>query len=125
MSFWGLIYIFLGGGFGALARYSLTLTFPKSEGHSLAWSTLIANILASLILGFVIGYIQKHPSESLRYLIAIGFCGAFSTFSTFSLENFEFLMAGKYSMFFIYALTSVFVCLVSVFIGLKASLSIF
>lgn len=76
----------LGGFFGALARYGLSQIFlPYSQ---LPWGTLIANLLGSFILGFLLLGALPHRvlSESMRAFLAIGFCGSLTTMSTFSLE---------------------------------------
>lgn len=77
-------FVFLGGGLGSLCRYGLGQLFPTSSSH---YGTLIANVLACLSLGIIIGSFGKGLiTDQHRLLLATGFCGGFSTFSTLSLE---------------------------------------
>lgn len=83
------LLVFLGGGLGSLARYGIARLLPPAElaqGH-LPWFTLLANILACILLGIGIALVSKDQlSKPLQLLLLTGFCGGFSTFSTFALE---------------------------------------
>lgn len=80
------LLVALGGGAGAVCRYALTL-LPISGRFPLA--TLIANALGALIIGFLAGCAIRMDSfpANLNLLLKTGFCGGFTTFSTFSLET--------------------------------------
>ncbi len=80
-----LVAVFVGGGLGSLCRYGLSLGLPAS---SFPWGTLVANVLACGLLGMVLGASEgdKVPQE-WRLLLGTGFCGGFSTFSTFIGES--------------------------------------
>ena len=79
------LFVFLGGGLGSLSRYSISLLF---NSNNLA-ATLISNSLASFIVGLLVIILQPNsPSFTVqRSLFIVGYCGGFSTFSTFTLET--------------------------------------
>ncbi|MCS6981348.1 MAG: CrcB family protein [Flavobacteriales bacterium] len=81
------VAVFLGGGLGSVLRFGLAQAFMNKFLWGVPLSTLLSNMLASLIVGLVwlVGFREKNPS--LYMLLATGFCGGLSTFSTFSQEN--------------------------------------
>ena len=84
------------------------------------WATLTANFLASLILGYFLAQaIAGHGTDVKKALIMTGFCGGFSTFSTFSVESFQLLQDGNYTYAFLNMAVSILVCLLGVLIGYK------
>jgi CrcB protein len=89
--------IFLGGGLGALARVGLTQIFPARDG-TFPWAIFAINVVGAFILGYAITYLQQHHSDPTipRAFIGIGFCGAFTTFSTMQLQLFEMLKLHDY-----------------------------
>ena len=83
-------------------------------------ATLIANFLASLILGFFLAQaLAGNGSDFRKAMIMTGFCGGFSTFSTFSAESFQLLQQGQYGYALLNIFGSVMVCLLGVLIGYK------
>ena len=92
MSAWtAWLAVFVGGGFGSALRYGLSLLGNRTPQH-FPWGTLAANLLACFVLGVLVHLFQKHPAVGSsgdipwKLLLATGFCGGFSTFSTFALE---------------------------------------
>ncbi len=83
------LLVFLGGGLGSLARYGTSRLMPPAEleNGDIPWFTLVANLLACIVLGAGVGLVGKNllPKE-MQLLLLTGFCGGFSTFSTFALE---------------------------------------
>jgi len=93
-----------------LAKYEFT--FP--------WATFMANFCASLLLGFFLAQTLIGPvSDMKKALLMTGFCGGFSTFSTFSAESFLLLQEGQYGYAILNVGCSIIVCLGGVYLGLK------
>ena len=111
------LLIFLGGGFGSVARYIIGKWF-LSSGSIIPVGTLIVNVLGSFFLGFLFSWFQKNQLYSSAYLlIAVGFCGGFTTFSTFSLELMELWRLKEEFMMIFYLMISVALGFLFCFVG--------
>ncbi len=90
-------FVFVGGGLGSVTRFMIS-KFLSTPSDSFPLATFFSNTISSLILGLLLGYFaQKNVSnDNIRLLIATGFCGGFSTFSTFSYETFVLFSSGNY-----------------------------
>jgi fluoride exporter len=110
--------VFVGGGLGSLARFGLGKAFANAA-LEFPVATLLSNLLACLILGFVAGLVAQKAQLSpvLKVGITAGFCGGFSTFSTFSLESVTLWGNGKFALAGIYVVASVALCFVGIWVG--------
>lgn len=114
-----LVFIFIGGGTGSIARYVLGKVWNTSSS-GIPYGTFTANILGSLIIGIVLGWAIKNNtlSSNTTLLLATGFCGGFTTFSTFAYENHNFLKSGDLLLFAMYAIASFAIGILAVFGGM-------
>ncbi|MCB0795561.1 MAG: fluoride efflux transporter CrcB [Flavobacteriales bacterium] len=94
--------VFLGGGLGSVARYGISRLFLAFDVRSaFPWATFAANMLSSLLLALlVLKWTQAlQGRDALKLFLAVGFCGGFSTFSTFSMENYLLIREGAWVEF--------------------------
>lgn len=114
-----MLLVFLGGGFGSVLRYMLGKYLNSTE-NGIPYGTFAANILGSLLIGIILGLAAKNNtlSHNQTLLLATGFCGGFTTFSTFAYENHLFLKTGDFTSFAIYTIASFVVGFLAVFFGL-------
>lgn len=115
------LWIALGGALGAMARYGLTETVQKWLGPGFAWGTLSVNLVGCFFIGLAfhaISSVGPWPHE-VRFLAVVGFLGAFTTFSTFSLETINFLRDGQFTVAAGYVLLSNLACVGLCFAGLR------
>ena len=112
-----LLLVFIGGGLGSLCRYALSRWITQV---SFPYATFAANVLSCIVLGVVLGLSLKNSvGADARVLIVTGFCGGFSTFSTFTYETLDLLQKGDYLTAFSYILFSLLVCLICVYLGMR------
>jgi CrcB protein len=119
-TFTTLLLIALGGALGTLARFVAGLAAaPISQ--NLPWGTIGINIAGSFVIGFF-GTLTlasgRYPvPENLRLFMMVGFCGGFTTFSSFSLQTLDLLRAGSMTRAAVNILLSVALCLAAVAVG--------
>ena len=113
-----ILLVFIGGGFGSVARYIIGKYFNTLES-GIPYGTFISNVLGSLLIGIFLGLAVKNNSfsENQTLLLATGFCGGFTTFSTFAYENHLFLKTGDFTSFAIYTIASFVISFLMVFLG--------
>ena len=120
MDFYRYALLAAGGAIGTLARYGVTvLALPISK--SMPWSTILINTLGSFIIGFFGTLTLAHGrfplSENARLFVMVGFCGGFTTFSSFSLQTLDLLRGGAIGRGILNILISVAVCICAVAAG--------
>lgn len=113
------LYIAIGGAIGSLARYWVGSEVSSRMGTRYPYGTFVINITACLILGFSITCLGKRVglNPAWRFLIPIGFIGAYSTFSTYEWETFSSLRSGAFLLAALYAVGSLLVGLIAVWGG--------
>ena len=126
-SFWSkfndmpYLIVFLGGGLGSIVRLAMTRYLSPPEA-GFPWATFGANIISSFILGWLVNHkIGGNISVSIQFFLMTGFCGGFSTFSTFSHEAFTLLQAGHIRLAFLYMGASMATGLFALFLGIRFS----
>jgi len=114
-----LLFVFIGGGFGSVLRYLLGKYLNNPES-GIPFGTFAANIIGSLLIGIILGLAAKNEalSQNQTLLLATGFCGGFTTFSTFAYENHVFLKNGDFTTFAFYTIASFVVAFLAVFAGM-------
>ncbi len=118
------VYVFIGGGLGSVFRFAIGKAIPFHHGV-FPYATLYANILSSFILGILIGYAFRYGmADEYKWLLMAGFCGGFSTFSTFSAESITLLERQQPLLMIIYILVSIVSGMLAVLAGLKIVSSI-
>ena len=113
------LWIALGAVVGASARYFLSGFIAKALPSSFPYGTLIINITGSLLLGFFLAWTSERVliDPRWRLLIAIGFCGSYTTFSSYAFETFALVEQGQWLLMGLNIIASNLLCLVSVLAG--------
>ncbi|HEY9079056.1 fluoride efflux transporter CrcB [Magnetovibrio sp.] len=121
-----VMYVALGGAIGAVGRFAVMSAIGHvAHGEGLfggfPWSTLTVNVLGAFVLGAVIeiSALAWSPSPEIRAMIVVGMLGAFTTFSTFSMDLYYLLDRGALISAAVYAVGSVLLCLAAFALGLS------
>lgn len=117
MNIHSFFLVFVGSGLGGCLRFGLSHFIRDWLGSGFPLGTLAVNMLACFLAGFLVGRLLSFDSENLRFLMLIGFCGGFSTFSAFGVETLELIQKGNWSLALIYVVISVLVGIGAVCLG--------
>lgn len=138
-----IIFIALGGAFGSVCRYlsySYVNILVKNSGNaflarmvnsfpaSFPFATFFVNVLGSILAGFIYYFVIKNFEnfdENIKNFVFFGFLGGFTTFSAFSLDFFRLINAGQWSLGVIYALLTVIIAILGVFLGFYLAKAVF
>jgi len=116
-----LIAVAAGGAGGAVMRWLVASGIQRMAGGSFPWGTLVVNALGSFMLGFLFVWLieRSSASELIRLAITVGFLGAFTTFSTYSLESIRLLQEGAFTLAFGNIIGQVMLCLMLTWLGVQ------
>lgn len=116
-----LLAIATGGALGAVLRYMIAQQVAQILGSDFPWATLIVNVFGSLLLGGFVGTLVASwaPNELMRGFVAVGTLGAFTTFSTFSMEIVFLYERGEWGLACLYLLASIVLSLTGFIVGLR------
>jgi fluoride exporter len=115
-----LLYVALGSAIGGVSRYLLGGLAQRILDTTFPAGTLLVNVTGSFLLGAIIRYALETPSltPEVRAFLTIGFCGGYTTFSTFSYETIALLEDGEWARAVVYITASVMLSLIATFLGL-------
>ena len=115
-----ILLVMLGGAFGSAARYIIThISSDLSKHHGFPYGTLFVNVVGSLAVGYILTWSADHAHDRWRLLAATGFCGGFTTFSTFTFETMTYWHTGRLDLMALNIVLNNTLSLVSVLLGIK------
>lgn len=110
-----LVYIAIGGGLGSIGRFLISEFTLRCAGNRFPWGTFIVNVLGCFIIGILTATLL--PSGDLDLFLVTGFCGGFTTFSSFSKETFLFIDNKKIKLALLYVTSSTVLGIAAVLTG--------
>jgi CrcB protein len=118
-----ILYIAIGGAIGSVLRYLTSVFVNKYWASQFPLATFIVNVMGCFAIGLFIGIIEKNNmvNGNLKWLLITGFCGGFTTFSAFGLENFTLFQSNNSIIAFTYIGLSIVLSLLSIWFGLFVS----
>lgn len=116
-----ILLVGLGGAVGSMLRYFTTSTFYRVVNTTFPIGTFAVNIIGCVLIGILVSAAEKNQliNNDVRLLLITGFCGGFTTFSTFSHENIQLLNTGNFTSLSINIIASVALGIAGVWLGLN------
>ncbi len=114
-----ILLVFAGSAVGGTARYAVGLFVQSKNNVNFPLGTAVINVLGCFLIGMVYAIAARNAQSSseIKLLLATGFCGGFTTFSAFALENLELFKSGQYLTALTYIILSVVLGILAVFLG--------
>lgn len=113
-----IVLVGIGSGIGGICRYLISL-FMGHAHIGFPWGTFVVNIIGCLLIGILWGLTSRFQNlpTAFSLLLMVGFCGGFTTFSTFSKEGLTLLQANHYTLFALYTIGSMLLGIMAVSLG--------
>ena len=112
----------LGGFFGSIARYGIYLWVDKQWATNFPLATWLVNMTGCLLIGIFLGYLSRSEGlDSARLVLVVGFCGSFTTYSTFANDKLQLLQASDFSSFIGYLILTLLLGILCVYVGYVVS----
>ena len=118
-----ILYIAIGGAIGSVLRFLTTILVSKFWSNQFPLATFIANIFGCFLIGLFIGILAKNnlDDSNLKWFLVTGFCGGFTTFSAFGMENYNLFQNNNSLLAFGYIALSIILGLFAIWFGLFVS----
>lgn len=118
-----ILYIAFGGAIGSVLRFLTSIFVAKFWQNHFPLATFLTNVVGCFLIGILIGFLEKNnlTESNLKWFLITGFCGGFTTFSTFGLENFNLFQSNNSFLAFAYIASSIIAGLFAVWLGLFLS----
>ncbi len=125
---YGMFLIGLGSAIGGMTRFGTSVLVARMFGQTFPWGTLCINVTGSFVIGFYFALTgdggRLAVSREWREFVTVGFCGGYTTFSSFSLQTLSLMQRGEWSLAGLNAVGSVVLCLVAVWLGVVCALAL-
>lgn len=118
-----ILYIAIGGAIGSVLRFLIAVLVSKFWSNNFPLATFIANVIGCFLIGLFIGILAKNnlAESTIKWFLVTGFCGGFTTFSAFGIENYNLFQSNNALMAFGYIALSIILGLFAVWFGLFVS----